>query len=127
MPNFYALLVGIDNYPNPAHRLFGCVNDVTSMEEYLRQRFVPGQDPTRIKVLKDDQAKRQDVIDAFQRHLGQAQAGDTALFHYAGHGSQEQAPVEFWDIEPDHKNETMVCWDSRTQGGWDLADKEIAK
>ncbi|MCP4399129.1 MAG: caspase family protein [bacterium] len=44
----------------------------------------------------------------------------------SGHGSQEQAPPEFWHLEPDHLNETLVCWDSRNPGGWDLADKELA-
>jgi len=126
MNNFYALLVGIDNYPDPAIRLYGCVNDIKAVEEYLRERFVPGQDPARIKILTDAAAARQNVIGTFQQHLGQAQAGDTALFYYAGHGSQEQAPPEFWTIEPDHKNETLVCYDSRTPGGWDLADKELA-
>ena len=127
MNNFYALLVGIDNYPDPAIRLYGCVNDVNAVEEYLRQRFIPGADPSRIRVLRDGEAKRQDLIATFQEHLGRAEAGDTALFFYAGHGSQEQAPQEFWAMEPDHKNETLVCWDSRTEGSWDLADKELAK
>src|SRR5437870_6809219 len=126
MRNFYALLVGIDNYPIPAHRMQGCLSDANGLDEYLRERFVPGKD-SGIKVLRDDQAKRQDVINAFQAHLGQAGAGDTALFYYAGHGSQESAPPEFWAIEPDHKNETLVCYDSRLPGGWDLADKELAK
>jgi len=49
------------------------------------------------------------------------------LFYYAGHGSQEQTPAEFWAIEPDHLHETLVCYDSRTPTGKDLADKELAK
>ena len=53
--------------------------------------------------------------------------GDIALFYYAGHGAQEQAPPEFWPLEPDRLNETLVCHDSRLDGGWDLADKELNK
>jgi hypothetical protein len=49
-----------------------------------------------------------------------------ALFYNSGHGSQESAPPEFWCIEPDHLDETLVCYDSRNDGQWDLADKEIA-
>ena len=49
------------------------------------------------------------------------------LFYYSGHGSQEQAPEEFWKLEPDHLDETLVLFDSRSPGSWDLADKEIAK
>ncbi len=49
-----------------------------------------------------------------------------ALFYYSGHGSQESPPPEFWHIEPDHLDETLVCYDSRNDGNWDLADKELA-
>ena len=58
---------------------------------------------------------------------GKAKKGDVALFYYSGHGSQEQAPEEFWKLEPDHLDETLVLFDSRSPGSWDLADKEIAK
>ena len=38
---------------------------------------------------------------------------------------QEKAPPEFFGLEPDGLNETLVCYDSRTQGNYDLADKEL--
>jgi hypothetical protein len=38
--NLYALLVGIDNYPNPNHRLQGCVNDITAIAKYLLEALV---------------------------------------------------------------------------------------
>lgn len=59
--------------------------------------------------------------------MKEAKEGDVALFYYSGHGAQEHAPEEFWKFEPDKLNETLVCYDSRTEGGWDLADKELAK
>jgi hypothetical protein len=83
-------------------------------------RFAP-------KLLADAEATRQGIIDAWRGHLGQARPGDVALFYYSGHGSQENAPPEFWDFEPDRLNETLVCYDSRLDGGWDLADKELAQ
>ena len=49
------------------------------------------------------------------------------MFYYSGHGSQEQAPEEFWHVEPDRLDETLVCFDSRMAGCWDLADKELGK
>jgi hypothetical protein len=36
-------------------------------------------------------------------------------------------PKNSGHIEPDHLDETLVCYDSRTDGSWDLADKELAK
>ncbi|NJN88566.1 MAG: caspase [Leptolyngbyaceae cyanobacterium SL_7_1] len=119
----YALLVGIDNYPPGVAPLDGCVNDITNMELYLNERVQNAQ----VKTLKNEEATYKAIIKGFREHLCQAGSEDTALFYYAGHGSQEQAPEQFWAIEPDHLNETLVCYDSRTSVGWDLADKELAK
>ncbi|MBC6454527.1 MAG: caspase family protein [Hormoscilla sp. SP5CHS1] len=118
----YALLVGIDNYAK--YPLSGCVNDITAVEEYLRDRIPK----TRLQLVKliDAEATRQKIIDGFTTHLCQAGSEDVALFYYAGHGSQGCAPEEHWHMEPDRLNETIICWDSRTGGAWDLADKELA-
>ena len=120
----HALLVGIDAYPDPVHRLEGCRNDVDGLSEFLRLRVPAGQ--LRLRVLHDAEATREAVIDAFGSHLGQAGPDDTALFYFAGHGSREHAPPAFWTIEPDRLNQTLVMFDSRGPGGWDLADKELA-
>lgn len=125
--NLYALLVGIDNYPNPKHRLKGCVNDIAAVEEYLEERLDKQKYHLNPLKLLDKQATREAIINGFRNHLRQAQKDDVVLFYYSGHGSQELAPKEFWHLEPDHLDETLVCYDSRTENGWDLADKELAK
>ncbi len=126
--NLYALLVGIDNYPNPAHHLQGCVNDITAIEEYLTDRLDRQKYQLNLLTLKNEKATREAVINGFRQHLReQAVKDDIVLFYYCGHGSQERSPKEFWHLEPDHLDETLVCYDSRTAGGWDLADKELAK
>jgi hypothetical protein len=118
----YALFVGIDAYPPPLRPLNGCVNDVTRLLDLLEERVKGSNDRFEPKLLADAEATRQGIIDAWRSHLGQARPGDVALFYYSGHGSQENAPPEFWDFEPDHLNETLVCYDSRLPGGWDLAE-----
>jgi hypothetical protein len=123
----YALFVGIDAYPPPVNPLNGCVNDVTRMRDLLAARLNGSQDRFAPRLLADVQATRQGIIEAWRGHLGQAGPRDVALFYYSGHGSQENAPPEFWDFEPDKQNETLVCYDSRLPGGWDLADKELAQ
>src|SRR5262249_9487709 len=123
-----ALLVGIDNYPSLIPVLRGCVNDIDAFASYLSERVVQDKGVAlSLKSLKNGEATRQAVIDAFRTHLGAAKKGDVALFYYSGHGSQEQAPEEFWKLEPDHLDETLVLFDSRNPGSWDLADKELAK
>lgn len=122
----YALLVGIDDYPAPVPKLNGCVNDVEAMAALLTERVKGSGDALHSLMLKDGDATRDAVIDGFRTHLSRAQSGDVVFFHYSGHGSQETAPEEFWDIEPDHLDETLVLYDSRMPGKWDLADKELA-
>jgi hypothetical protein len=124
----YALLIGIDDYSYPVPKLQGCVNDIEGFAAYLTERVAKDKGVAlKLKTLKNGEAKREAVISAFRDQFKDAKKGDVAVFYYAGHGSQEQAPEEFWMIEPDHLDETLVLFDSRDQGSWDLADKEIAK
>ncbi|MEO7448473.1 MAG: caspase family protein [Humibacillus sp.] len=120
----YTLLVGIDDYPSPVPPLSGCVNDVRAFAEILTGR-VAAEDLSLV-VLTDADATRSAVTTGFATHLGAAQAGDVALFYYSGHGAQQAAPEELWQLEPDHEDETLVLVDSRSASGWDLADKELA-
>ncbi|MEI8305573.1 MAG: caspase family protein [Chloroflexales bacterium] len=123
----YALLVGINNYPAPIPPLRGCVPDIEHMCNFLQNRVVVNSTQPEIKVLLNAEATRQRVIDMFYSHLGQAHSGDVALFYFSGHGAQQISPPEFWPIEPDHLDETLVCYDSRVEGSWDLADKELSQ
>jgi Caspase domain len=125
--NIYALLVGIDEYPSPVSSLQGCVNDITAIKEYLEGRVDNDEYQLHLLTLLNQDATRQAIINAFRQHLCQASSEDIVFFYYAGHGSQEEAPEEFWSIEPDRMNETLVCYDSRSAWSWDLADKELAK
>lgn len=123
----YALLVGINDYPQPVPKLSGCVNDVNAIATLLKNRIASDDLDIQLHTLLDEAATRDAVITAFRQHLGQATQNDLVLFSYSGHGSQEKAPSELWLIAPNGINETLVCWDSRLEGGRDLADKELAK
>lgn len=124
--HIYALLVGIDEYLSPVSTLRGCINDVTAMKDYLEGR-IEDQHQLHIQTLFNYEATYSAIVNGFRSHLCQAKSEDVVLFYYAGHGSQEQTPEEFWAIEPDHLHETLVCYDSRTPTGKDLSDKELAK
>ncbi|WP_347353655.1 caspase family protein [Intrasporangium sp.] len=124
--NTYALLVGIDAYPDPVPPLRGCRNDIEAIRTLLERRVAGSEDTLHVRTLLDEQATRAAVIGGFREHLARAGGEDTVLFYYSGHGSQEPAPEQFWHLEPDHLDETLVLWDSRQEGQWDLADKELA-
>ncbi len=123
----YALLVGIDKYPASIRPLNGCVNDIQRVQTLLADRIGRAGDRFEPLLLLDNNATRQAVIDGFRQHLRKATQDDVALFYYSGYGSQEQSPPQFWYLEPDRLDETLVCWDSRLEDGWDLADKELAQ
>ncbi|WP_315789843.1 caspase family protein [Fischerella sp. JS2] len=134
--NIYALLVGIDEYDPasipPIPSLRGCVNDISAVESYLRERVAGDREWNLVEptnqpwILLNQNATRQAIIDGFRQHLCNADSEDVVLFYYAGHGAQQKSPQEFWSLEPDHLDETLVCYDSRTATSRDLADKEIA-
>ncbi|MUG94123.1 caspase family protein [Scytonema sp. UIC 10036] len=134
--NLYALLVGIDNYhpdSSPSVRsLTGCLNDIKAIESYLRDRISSGSEWKLVEstdvpwILTNEKATRQAIINGFEQHLCKADSDDVVLFYYAGHGSQQKVPEAFSHLEADNYNETLICYDSRTKGSWDIADKELA-
>ncbi|MCB0582486.1 MAG: caspase family protein [Phaeodactylibacter sp.] len=130
MPNqVFALLVGINQYHPQSFvpALSGCLNDVQAMEDVIGQ--VAGKPNAHVRKLTNEQATRENIIREFQRHLCEndaIQAGDTALFFYSGHGSYAGTAPEFEPFDPEKQDETLVCYDSRLDGHYDLADKELA-
>jgi len=83
-----AMLVGI-NYKNTDLALNGCINDVTSMRNYLvgRQGFdfkstVLMTDDTVIKPTKEN------IIKYLTLGISQMKENDIFYFHYSGHGAQ---------------------------------------
>lgn len=123
--NIYALLVGIDQYISPINPLKGCVNDINAVEEYLEGRQATDGYKLHTRILRNQDATYQAIIDGFLQHLCQASSEDIALFYFAGHGFQEQSQKEFWHLEPDFKNEALVCYDTLRDGNYGLADKEL--
>lgn len=137
-----ALLVAIDKYHPPTQStrtgsgqhvpdlakggrgswtdLDGAVNDALALRELLAARF--GFERTDILVLTDAEATREGILAAYRQHLiDQVQAGDEALFFYAGHGSRVRNSLT---DEPDGMDESLVPADSY-RGAADLRDKEL--
>lgn len=127
MSTLYALLVGIEEYRAPVPPLNGCINDVKRVKAYLEK--LPGI-TLKLQALENDQGTRDNILKGFRDHLMKAGEGDTALFYYSGHGTQEDADPDLWRFESDKKLEALVCYDGITDGpnGKEyrlLADKEL--
>jgi len=63
----HALLVAIDDYPRPIPELQGCINDIDAFASYLSERVANDKGVAiKLKTLKDGEATRQAVIQAFR-------------------------------------------------------------
>ncbi len=76
-----AVLVGI-NYVNGKNPLQGCVNDVKSVEQILKHKYLY----ENVVILTNELATRTNIMDEFTKLLSEAVAGDFLFFQYSGHG-----------------------------------------
>jgi hypothetical protein len=105
-PKRRALLVGINDYPDPANRLDGCVNDVYLMSAVLQEC---GFAPEDIRLVLNERATAAAMDDRLHWLLDDVKSGDQRLFFYSGHGAQ--IPVYGPSDEVDHMNECLVPYD----------------
>jgi len=117
-----ALLIGINDYPNPDDRLEGCVNDVFKMSATLQEIGFNADD---IRVLLNERATASAIRERFAWLLEDPQPGDQRVFFYSGHGAQ--IPDYNSDEIIDHTDETFVPYDFK----WDdrsthLTDDEFS-
>jgi hypothetical protein len=101
-----ALLVGINDYADPAQRLEGCINDVFTISAALQDC---GFAPESIRTCLDSRATAQGIFDRMKWLMDSAAPGDELIFYYSGHGAR--VPEYGEDFEPDHYVETLVPWD----------------
>ena len=80
----YALLVGIDKYPEGSP-LRGCVNDVLLMKSLLEEVY--GFEPANIRTLIDAEATAEKITTELERLATAVLAQDTVVFFFSGHGS----------------------------------------
>lgn len=98
-----ALCVGINDYPNPANRLGGCVNDATDWWNVLTGQF--GFEAVR---LLDGQATRKGILARLREMMCLTDPEDVLVFTYSGHGTT--VPDHDGD-EPDNVDEALYVYD----------------
>jgi hypothetical protein len=87
-PNRKALLIGINEYPDPAAKLEGCVNDVFRMSATLQES---GFSPDDIRVVLDSRATADGILDRMHWLLDDTRDADERFLFYSGHGAQMPA------------------------------------
>lgn len=115
-----ALLIGIDEYPDPANRLSGCVNDVFSMSATLQSC---GFEPEQIRLCLNNRATAEGIISRFEWLVDDARASDQLVFYYSGHGAR--VPEYGKREEPDRLTETLVPYDFDWTPAHSVSDEQI--
>lgn len=117
----FALLVGIGDYPGAQYDLPGIGNDLDLFRRLLIDTY--GWKRDDILVLRDHEATRRRVMNAFLQHLGRAGQDGVAVFYYSGHGRRLSTNIVLTgalDPEPDGKDEALFLADGKI-----LVDDEI--
>lgn len=105
-PDRRALLIGINEYPEEASRLEGCVNDVFLMSSVLQEC---GFEAAEIRVCLDERATAEGIRERLEWLLDDPQPDDQRVLYYSGHGAT--IPEYGESHEPDRLIETLVPWD----------------
>ncbi len=103
---YWAVLVGINNYPGQSKDLPYSINEISSFKNAL----LHGENwlPSHIQVLSDKNASREGIFDALEWLDEQEDENDVTVFYYIGHGSQDY-----------NRNESLSVYDSK------ISDKEL--
>lgn len=122
MKTIFAVLVAIDQYQG-APKLRNAKKDMDAFHSFL-VKHKGSSTKLNVKPLRDSQATKSNIIRSFD-HFKRAGSDDVCLFYFAGHGSVvTQPPEELSHLEREFQS--IVCYDSRGSGGFDLTDKELS-
>jgi hypothetical protein len=119
-PRRRALLIGINDYPDPANRLEGCVNDVFTMSSVLQEC---GFEPEEIRVVLDDRATTPNILERLHWLLDDVIDDYERVLFYSGHGAQ--IPAYGGREEIDHLNECLVPYDFDWSPDHAITDKQF--
>ena len=119
----FAYYIGIGAYADPKHHLTAPRDDVGIMQELIETTAKRAKLSVCTHLLLDEEATREKVIDGFAL-FEDVTEHDVCVVYYSGHGSRIYAP--YFLNQSSDLTESLVCQDSRTKGGLDLADKELA-
>jgi hypothetical protein len=101
-----ALLIGIDQYPDPAARLEGCVNDVFLMSSVLQECGFAAEN---IRVCLNERATADAIVERLDWLLDDPRTEDELVFFFSGHGAR--LPTYGEGDQVDRMDETLVPHD----------------
>jgi pimeloyl-ACP methyl ester carboxylesterase len=121
-PQRRALLIGINDYPDPRNRLEGCVNDVFLISSVLQEA---GFAPEEIRVVLNERATTDNLLERLHWLLDDVPSGAQRVLFYSGHGSQ--IPAYDFAGEVDHLDECLVPYDFDWTPAHAIRDKQFVE
>ena len=105
--NYYALLIGVDEYLDPAiDDLENPVNDATTLREILISKYTFQEE--HVTFLKN--AKRNDIILALDDFTNRLTPEDNLLIFYAGHGWWDETSNNGYWLPSDAEQVSKTAW-----------------
>lgn len=120
-PRRRALLIGINNYPDPANRLDGCINDTFLMSSVLQER---GFDARDIRVVHNQRATAAGIRERLAWLLDGVGDGMERVLFYSGHGAQLPTYDDSSGVV-DHVDECLVPYDFAWTSKTAITDKDF--
>ncbi len=114
----WAVLVSVEDYPEPTSDLEGPANDMKVLAEILGNKY--GFSRNQILRLHGPEATRKAILDALAGLKKRAGKDKIVVFAFAGHGSYRDNPVE-----ANRRDETICPVDRGEQGGGEILDDEL--
>ncbi|MDA3822107.1 MAG: caspase family protein, partial [Bacteroidales bacterium] len=104
--NYYAFVVGIDNYSGEWQSLQNAVNDAQGVEEMISEKY----SFQHIKTLYNDEATRTNILKEFEWLMNNVTANDNVLIFYSGHGDyNDEMKKGFW-VPVDATSKSMYSY-----------------
>jgi uncharacterized caspase-like protein len=119
-----ALLVGINDYASQGNDLRGCINDIEDMSHFIanKNKVYAWEN---IRTITDSRATKKGILQELDWLIDGAAAGDQILFHYSGHGAQQDTKHPM--IEKDGLDEIICPYDFNDHPATAISDKEFAQ
>jgi hypothetical protein len=119
-PTKRALLIGINDYPDPRNQLDGCVNDVFRVSATLQEC---GFDPEDIRVVFNARATADGIRERLTWLFDGVDGADERVLFYSGHGAQIPTYGPSGEIESYY--ETLVPFDFDFTPGRCITDADL--
>ncbi|MCW3052422.1 MAG: repeat, subgroup, partial [Chthonomonadales bacterium] len=127
-PKLYILSVGVSKYKNPAYTLDFAAKDATDFNEALKKQGGKLYRSVETRLLTDDQASKEGLLDGLEWIQKQTTSRDVAMIFLSGHGVRDASGDYYYvpyAFDNDRKRSTGVLFYEIEKTIKDIAGKVV--